>query len=128
MKLTPTKLVDLARKKAASVDAWADLANELFDPESGLIAKVFPNLEDRRLFSKTAEYQELWRIIEETQNRTGLIDGSAPKKSGRFVVRLPRSLHAALEAEAAREGVSLNQWVVTKLAIQVGSLMAKAAS
>jgi antitoxin HicB len=40
--------------------------------------------------------------------------------SGRFVVRLPRSLHAELSRVAAREGVSLNQLVVSALAGAVG--------
>ncbi|MCK5641721.1 MAG: toxin-antitoxin system HicB family antitoxin, partial [Gammaproteobacteria bacterium] len=53
---------------------------------------------------------------------TGLISGATPKKSGKFVVRLPRSLHAALENEAEVEGTSLNQLVVTKLAVQLDNL------
>jgi len=36
--------------------------------------------------------------------------------SGKFVIRLPRSLHARLAAEAEREGVSLNQYTLYKLA------------
>ena len=36
--------------------------------------------------------------------------------SGRFVARLPRSLHARLVAKAQREGVSLNTLVVSLLA------------
>lgn len=36
--------------------------------------------------------------------------------SGTFNVRIPPSLHRHLATEAAREGVSLNQWVTTKLA------------
>lgn len=36
--------------------------------------------------------------------------------SGRFVVRLPGSLHRQLSEPAAREGVSLNEWVTTPLA------------
>lgn len=36
--------------------------------------------------------------------------------SGKFVVRLPRSLHRELAVSAAREGVSLNQYVVALLA------------
>ena len=35
--------------------------------------------------------------------------------SGRFQVRLPKSLHRALAQEAEREGVSLNMLVVSKL-------------
>jgi predicted RNase H-like HicB family nuclease len=40
--------------------------------------------------------------------------------SGRFLVRLPRSLHAALASKAEREGVSLNQYVTTALAFVAG--------
>ena len=35
--------------------------------------------------------------------------------SGRFLVRMPRSLHARLTQQAADEGVSLNQYVVSLL-------------
>lgn len=54
--------------------------------------------------------------------QTGLVEGATPRKSGRFVVRLPKSLHAALEREAAAEGVSLNQLVVVKLSVGLGKL------
>ncbi len=54
--------------------------------------------------------------------RHGLVEGGTPRKSGRFVVRLPQSLHAALESEAMAEGVSLNQLVVAKLALGLGRL------
>jgi len=36
--------------------------------------------------------------------------------SGKFVLRLPKSLHAKLVAEAEQEGVSLNQYALYKLA------------
>ena len=39
------------------------------------------------------------------------------EKSGRFVVRVPKSLHAALEIAAKREGVSMNQLVLTMLSV-----------
>lgn len=38
------------------------------------------------------------------------------KYSGKFVIRLPKSLHARLAVEAEREGVSLNQYTLYKLA------------
>lgn len=41
--------------------------------------------------------------------------GSYNTHSGRFQVRLPKSLHRALAQEAEREGVSLNMLVVSKL-------------
>jgi predicted HicB family RNase H-like nuclease len=36
--------------------------------------------------------------------------------SGRFLLRIPRTLHAELAREAEREGVSLNQYAATTLA------------
>jgi|SRR5690554_5663145 len=36
--------------------------------------------------------------------------------SGKFSLRIPPALHRRLVADAAREGVSLNQWVTSKLA------------
>ena len=37
--------------------------------------------------------------------------------SGKFVLRLPKSLHRRLSIEASNEGVSLNQWACYKLAL-----------
>ena len=39
------------------------------------------------------------------------------KYSGKFVVRLPKTLHRRLAIEAEREGVSLNQFAVYKLSM-----------
>ncbi|MDF9408446.1 toxin-antitoxin system HicB family antitoxin [Pelotomaculum isophthalicicum JI] len=36
--------------------------------------------------------------------------------SGKFIVRVPKSLHMRLAVEAEREGVSLNQYALYKLA------------
>jgi predicted HicB family RNase H-like nuclease len=44
-------------------------------------------------------------------------DGVEPRKaySGRFNVRVPADLHAAIASAAAAEGKSLNQWVTDAL-------------
>ena len=39
------------------------------------------------------------------------------KFSGKFVVRLPKSLHSRLAMEAEKEGVSLNQYALYKLSV-----------
>lgn len=41
---------------------------------------------------------------------------SLEEYSGRLVIRIPRSLHKALKEEAQIEGVSLNQYMLYKLA------------
>lgn len=116
------RILSQARDIARSVKSWADLSNALFDPVNGLITTVYPTREGREDFMKTQEYQKIRDLLRDAIETFGLIEGAAPK-SGRFVVRLPRSLHAALEREASREGVSLNQLVVAKLAAQLSSLL-----
>jgi len=122
MKTKEERILSSAEKVAASAETWADLSNALFDPENGLLAKAFPTREEREQFLKTKEYQAIRQLIDAAQERTGLVEGASPKKSGKFIVRLPRSLHAALDAEADEEGVSLNQLVVTKLAVRMSRL------
>jgi predicted HicB family RNase H-like nuclease len=123
MKSKAQKLLDSARTVALSADTWADLSNALFDPVEGLVAKAYPTRNEREKFIATAEYKAIRELIDAAEERTGVVEGATPAKSGKFIVRLPRSLHAALHAEAEKEGVSLNQLVVTKLAMQVSRLV-----
>ena len=116
-----TLLVE-ARRIATSSKTWADLSNALFDPLEGLVIRTFPNSDERAEFRKSDAYDELHAIVERKMEATGVVRGATPKKSGKFVVRLPRSLHGALEKEAEIEGTSLNQLVVTKLAVQLDNL------
>lgn len=46
--------------------------------------------------------------------------------SGKFVVRLPKSLHRTLVETSQREGVSLNQWINVVLSQAVGTPKTKA--
>ena len=116
-------ILESARTVAASVESWADLSNALFNPVDGLLVKAYPTREEREAFLKTKEYEAIRKLREAAIDKTGLVEGATPKKSGRFLVRLPKTLHAALEREAAEEGVSLNQLVVTKLAVQMSQLV-----
>ena len=45
--------------------------------------------------------------------------------SGKFVVRVPKSLHRKINDTAEQEGVSLNQWINTALAEAVGTARQK---
>lgn len=48
--------------------------------------------------------------------------------SGKFVVRVPKSLHRDLVETAAREGVSLNQYIGAELARAVGHIANRTAA
>jgi site-specific DNA-methyltransferase (adenine-specific) len=111
-----------AQTLAKTTLTWADLSNAIFDPLTGLVVQTFPEKEERIKFRKTKIYDELCEIVEKKMEETGVVRGATPKKSGKFVVRLPSSLHAALEREAETEGTSLNQLVLAKLAVQLDNL------
>jgi hypothetical protein len=116
------ELLAEAERAAHDAESWADLSNFLFNPVDGLVARAYTTRESREAFTKTDAYKRIRQLVSDAIERHGLVEGATPKKSGRFVVRLPRSLHAALEREAASEGVSLNQLVLAKLAVGLGRL------
>src|SRR3989442_11324960 len=92
-------------RAAEAADSWADLSNFLFNPVDGLVARAYPTREAREAFVKTEEYREIRQLVSVAVQRHGLVEGATPKKRGQFLVRLPQSLHAALEREAVAEGV-----------------------
>jgi len=81
---------------------------------------------------------ELWEMIEDAKRgwielaleRGMFIPEPSPvvdqDYSGRFTLRLPKSLHRRLVEQARREGVSLNQFANVALAEAVGQRMVRA--
>ncbi|MDX9873211.1 MAG: toxin-antitoxin system HicB family antitoxin [Clostridia bacterium] len=66
-------------------------------------------------FKNLMEAMEGW-IETKLENGFPVPEPVSPEQySGRFVVRLPKSLHQKLSTEAVREGVSLNQYALYKL-------------
>ena len=68
-------------------------------------------------FAKTKGSRQIDRLIDTLPEPS--VGPQRREYSGRFNVRLPKSLHAALASEAEAEGVSLNQLVVAKLALHL---------
>jgi len=97
--------------------------NVLADPDGGYVI-IFPDLSGCVTQVETlAEIPEMADEARRLWLEVAYEDGAAipppshPEAySGKFNVRLPRSLHRELVEEADREGVSLNQHVVTLLA------------
>src|SRR5690606_32171187 len=92
--------------------------------EEGGYVIAFPDLPG--CFTQIDSLDELAEMVEDA--RTGWIEVSdeeghdiplpsyPPEYSGKFNVRIPRSLHRDLARSAEREGVSLNQYITTLLA------------
>ncbi len=96
--------------------------NVLADPDGGYVV-VFPDLPGCMTQVETlAELALLaedarsgWIETEYEQGHDIPLPSHREEYSGKFVVRLPRSLHRALAAAAEREHVSLNQYVLALL-------------
>jgi predicted HicB family RNase H-like nuclease len=82
------------------------------------MTELFSSRAEREAFARTREHAEIMTLLEQFQTRDEE-DLEPPDAKGRFVLRLQRSLHVALTAEARSEGVSLNQLCVAKLATRL---------
>jgi len=112
------RVFEQAKSLAAKAGSWMDFSAQIFDQRSGLIAKTFPTEIERQAFFDTEQYNEIHTLLVQLMKRFGLAAGATPKeKSGRVLIRLPKTLHQCLEIEARREGVSLNQLAVSKLSL-----------
>ncbi len=105
---------------------WIEANNVLFGP-GGQITTLFPTREDRLAFSQTEAYKTISKWLESLP-KPPLQAGGAPVRSpddvnGTILLRLPKSLHAALFAEAEAEGVSLNQLCLSKLMVQLRAVV-----
>jgi hypothetical protein len=112
-------LVENARKQALRAAqklrdegaTWTRAQNLLFGPQ-GEISRLFPTEPERAAFLKSPESAKVAEIVSS-------LSRERPQPSGRILVRLPKSVHAALLAEAEREGTSLNQLIVAKLCVDL---------
>lgn len=96
--------------------------NVIADPDGGYVA-IFPDLPG--CMTQAEDLDDLIEMAEDARRlwiEIGLEDGdeiplpSPPKTySGKFNIRLPKSLHRQLVESANAEGVSLNQHVVALL-------------
>jgi hypothetical protein len=105
-----------AKRKVKECDNWIDFSNALFGI-GGKLGELFTTEPERTQFTRTPEYEQIMQMMDELQGP------EADDYSGHFMVRGPRSLHAALMKEAEAEGVSLNQLCISKLSMQLRAIV-----
>jgi hypothetical protein len=117
------QVLAFAEQRAQEAVDWMELSNALFAPD-GKATQTFPTPAERTAFCKTAEYKQILDLLNRlpTPPVKEIIDLTA-SANGAISVRLPRSVHAALLAEAQAEGVSLNQLCVSKLVAQLRTVV-----
>jgi hypothetical protein len=117
------EVLAFAEERARQAANAMELSNALFAPD-GKATLAFATPAERTAFCKTREYQRLLALLDRLPAPPvqEIIDLTA-SAHGAISVRLPRSVHAALLAEAKAEGVSLNQLCLSKLVAQLRAVV-----
>jgi hypothetical protein len=117
------QVLRFAEQCAAGAASWVDLSNALFGL-GGKANEAFPTERERTAFCKTPEYKRILALMDRLPAPAAkeLVELTA-SANGAISVRLPRSVHAALLAEARAEGVSLNQLCLSKLVAQLRAVI-----
>jgi hypothetical protein len=117
------QVLEFAESKAKEVADWLELHFALFGVD-GKATVLFPIEADRSAFLRTQEYKRLLALMDTLPRpKKNEIREVVSSANGAIRVRLPRSVHAALLAEAKAEGVSLNQLCVAKLVAQLRAVV-----
>ena len=108
------QLLEFAEQRAAQAADWLELHNALFGL-GGKANELFPTEAERTAFSRSPERKRIFALMDGLPSPPvkGFVELLATA-NGAISIRLPRSVHAALLAEAKAEGVSLNQLCVAK--------------
>jgi hypothetical protein len=117
------QLLAFAEEQAVEAADWVVLHNALFGL-GGKATALFPTEADRTALSRTPEYKRILALLDGVPSPA--VKGFAEllaTANGAISVRLPRSVHAALLAEAQAEGVSLNQLCLSKLVTQLRAVV-----
>jgi predicted HicB family RNase H-like nuclease len=91
---------------------WITFFREVLGVD-GLLRKLFQSAEELAAFEKTEEYNEIQLMLAKLRERNGQADGKEPTRV--ITVRLPKSLHDSLRAEAHDRKTSMNQLCISKL-------------
>lgn len=117
------QVLEFAQERADKAADWTELSNALFGM-GGKATELFPNESERTAFCGTEQYKQILALMDSLPHPPvkGFVDMIA-SANGAISVRLPRSVHAALLAEAKAEGVSLNQLCAAKLIAQLRAVI-----
>lgn len=73
------RVLKKAQEVARTVESWADLSNALFNPVDGVLTRTYRSRAEREEFIKTAQYQMINKLLDESIEKYGLVEGATPK-------------------------------------------------
>lgn len=102
---------------------YTQIIKKLYDEDGELFIGSFLEVPEAETYARTRDeletrMQEVLELSLEVREKNGeeiprpIVDDDY---SGRFTLRIPKSLHKVLSLKAEKEGVSLNQYALYKL-------------
>jgi hypothetical protein len=117
------QVLEFAEQRAKQAADWVELHNALFGL-GGKATELFTTESERTAFAQTKECKRIFALLDNLPSPAVKDFGELlATANGAISVRLPRSVHAALLAEARAEGVSLNQLCLSKLVAQLRAVI-----
>ena len=95
---------------------WVTFFREVLGLE-GVVKQAYPSAEEMARFEQTQEYAEIQQMLAKLRERSKVVattdDSQEPTRV--ITVRLPKSLHESLRAEAHERRTSMNKLCISKL-------------
>ena len=104
------------------------VANELFAQEpdwvtffrevlgvDGIVRKMYRDGQELAQFEQSDEYKNIQQMLAKLREKNGEPNGSPKEPTRVITVRMPKSLHEALKAEAHEMHTSMNKLCISKL-------------
>jgi len=105
--------LNIAARMFAHQPPWISFFRELLGV-GGQIRKLFPTPAEFAEFEKTPEYAEILAMLTQLRKR-GEPQKDEEEPTRVITVRLPKSLHESLRAEAHERNISMNKLCISKL-------------
>ena len=105
--------LQIAKQLFLQTPDWVTFFREILGI-GGVARRLFPNQEDFLAFEQTEEFAEIQNMVAALRMKKG--NGAEGHEPTRVItVRLPKSLHEALRAEAHDHKTSMNKLCIAKL-------------
>ncbi len=106
-------VVQAAQSLFAKNPDWVSFFREILGL-NGLVRRTYPTQEALQDFERTEAYAEIQQMLTKLRERE--TEAGAPQEPTRVItVRLPKSLHEMLRAEAHEHRTSMNKLCISKL-------------
>lgn len=94
--------------------SWVTFFREVLGVD-GIVRQLYSTPESLAQFEQTAEYQQIQQMLAKLREKDADLPGGPREPTRVITVRLPKSLHESLRAEAHDRRTSMNKLCISKL-------------